>query len=164
MAASNRHFVTPQYRFISGELNNSVTSDPMFEFELNESDVWNNNVSISPELRKPVPSPRISKRSSSVAVNRKPIGGTPASVPVSVPDWSKILKEDYTENRRRDSDDDDLDDDYNSGEEWIPPHEFLARTRMASFSVHEGIGRTLKGRDLSRVRNAIWKKTGFEED
>ncbi|MFS7937173.1 hypothetical protein Hanom_Chr05g00424541 [Helianthus anomalus] len=34
MAASNRHFVTPQYCFISGKLNNSVTSDPMFEFEL----------------------------------------------------------------------------------------------------------------------------------
>ncbi|KAJ0742745.1 putative senescence regulator S40 [Helianthus annuus] len=117
MAASNRHFVTPQYRFISGELNNSVTSDPMFEFELNESDVWN-NVSISLELRKPVPSPRISKRSSSVAVNRKSVGGTPTSVPVSVPDWSKKLKEYYTENRRRDSDDDNLDDDYNSGEEW----------------------------------------------
>ncbi|KAL2536810.1 hypothetical protein Fot_18201 [Forsythia ovata] len=39
----------------------------------------------------------------------------------------------------------------------------MARTRMASFSVHEGIGRTLKGRDLSTVRNAIWEKTGFQD-
>ncbi|XP_076940327.1 protein S40-4-like, partial [Bidens hawaiensis] len=126
------------------------------DFELDELDVW--NVSVSPESRKPVPVTRVSKRS---AVKR-PVGGTPASVPVSVPDWSKILKDGYTGNRRRDSDDDD-EEDYNSGEEWVPPHEYLLRTRMASFSVQEGIGRTLKGRDLSRVRNAIWKKTGFED-
>ncbi|WMV44728.1 hypothetical protein MTR67_038113 [Solanum verrucosum] len=56
--------------------------------------------------------------------------------------------------------DDDGDSD---NENRIPPHEYLARTRVASFSVHEGIGRTLKGRDLSRVRNAIWKKIGFED-
>nr|CAD1843665.1 unnamed protein product [Ananas comosus var. bracteatus] len=55
-------------------------------------------------------------------------------------------------------------------EEWgegagavIPPHELLDRNRAASFSVHEGVGRTLKGRDLSRVRNAIWEKTGFQD-
>ncbi|KAL9296753.1 hypothetical protein ACSQ67_022649 [Phaseolus vulgaris] len=45
----------------------------------------------------------------------------------------------------------------------VPPHEFLARTRVASFSVHEGVGRTLKGRDLSTLRNAIWAKTGFQD-
>ncbi|CAI0540623.1 unnamed protein product [Linum tenue] len=39
----------------------------------------------------------------------------------------------------------------------------MVRTRIASFSVHEGVGRTLKGRDLSRVRNAIWEKTGFQD-
>ncbi|CAA6662444.1 unnamed protein product [Spirodela intermedia] len=33
----------------------------------------------------------------------------------------------------------------------------------ASFSVHEGVGRTLKGRDLSRVRNAVWQQTGFQD-
>uniref|UniRef100_A0A7N0UJD7 Senescence regulator n=1 Tax=Kalanchoe fedtschenkoi TaxID=63787 RepID=A0A7N0UJD7_KALFE len=51
-------------------------------------------------------------------------------------------------------------------EEMIPPHEFIAR-RLArtqiSASVCEGAGRTLKGRDLSRVRNAILTKTGFLE-
>ncbi|KAJ1424369.1 Senescence regulator S40 [Sesbania bispinosa] len=40
---------------------------------------------------------------------------------------------------------------------------FWRGTRVASFSVHEGVGRTLKGRDLSRVRNAIWAKTGFQD-
>ncbi|KAK9061537.1 hypothetical protein SSX86_018719 [Deinandra increscens subsp. villosa] len=158
MAASKSYFARPTYRYISDEIDvGSAGSDSMFE--LDESDVW--NVAVSPELRKTVPSSRHTKRSSSAAVKRGgEVGGTAASLPVSVPDWSKILKQDYTENRRRDSDDDD--DDYSSGEERIPPHEFLARTRMASFSVHEGIGRTLKGRDLSRVRNAIWEKTGFE--
>jgi hypothetical protein len=27
--------------------------------------------------------------------------------------------------------------------------------------VLEGVGRTLKGRDLRQVRNAIWRQTGF---
>ncbi|GMN24762.1 hypothetical protein TIFTF001_000695 [Ficus carica] len=37
------------------------------------------------------------------------------------------------------------------------------RTGATVASLPEGIGRTLKGRDLSRVRNAIWEKTGFED-
>ncbi|KAK9714981.1 hypothetical protein RND81_06G135300 [Saponaria officinalis] len=49
----------------------------------------------------------------------------------------------------------------------VPPHEYiarkLARNQISSFSVYEGIGRTLKGRDLSKVRNAILSKTGFLE-
>ncbi|CAN4097183.1 unnamed protein product [Withania somnifera] len=49
----------------------------------------------------------------------------------------------------------------------MPPHEWLAkrlgRRQISSFSVCEGVGRTLKGRDLSRVRNAILTKTGFLE-
>ncbi|CAH1437939.1 uncharacterized protein LOC111899881 [Lactuca sativa] len=161
MAASKSYYARarPSYRFISDERNSAVGSDSLFE--LDESDVW--NVSVSPELRKTVPGSRITKRSSSVAVKRGELGGTASSMPVNVPDWSKILKQDYMENRRRDSDDDDFDDDDNCSGDRIPPHEFLARTRMASFSVHEGIGRTLKGRDLSRVRNAIWEKTGFED-
>ncbi|GAA0164334.1 hypothetical protein LIER_19997 [Lithospermum erythrorhizon] len=93
--------------------------------------------------------------------------GVAASVPVNVPDWSKILKEEYRENRRRDSDDDEDDDVYGGDDDRIPPHEYvarhMARARIASFSVHEGVGRTLKGRDLSRVRNAIWEKTGFQD-
>ncbi|VAH04423.1 unnamed protein product [Triticum turgidum subsp. durum] len=49
--------------------------------------------------------------------------------------------------------------------QWVPPHEQLMyRERAAaSFSVREGAGRTLKGRDLRRVRNAIWEKTGFQD-
>ncbi|CAN1253195.1 hypothetical protein LINPERPRIM_LOCUS8253 [Linum perenne] len=98
---------------------------------------------------------KISKKSSSAAGNR----AAASSLPVNIPDWSKILKEEYRENRRS-RDPEDADDD---GGMRVPPHELLARTRIASFSVHEGIGRTLKGRDLSRVRNAIWEKTGFQD-
>ncbi|KAF8717093.1 hypothetical protein HU200_026206 [Digitaria exilis] len=51
-------------------------------------------------------------------------------------------------------------------EEMLPPHEMVARARarespMTTFSVLEGAGRTLKGRDLRQVRNAVLRKTGF---
>ncbi|CAN6218986.1 unnamed protein product [Urochloa humidicola] len=44
---------------------------------------------------------------------------------------------------------------------WVPPHVYLAR-RQARASVVEGAGRTLKGRDMSRVRDAVWSRTGFD--
>lgn len=57
--------------------------------------------------------------------------------------------------------DDDIDDD----DEMLPPHEIVARASGVSHkttsSVLEGIGRTLKGRDLRQVRNAVWRQTGF---
>ncbi|XP_058768289.1 protein S40-7-like [Vicia villosa] len=47
----------------------------------------------------------------------------------------------------------------------MPPHEFLAKqldfSRMHSCSLFEGVGRTLKGRDLRKVRNAVLSQTGF---
>ena len=53
-------------------------------------------------------------------------------------------------------------DDY----EMLPPHEIVARASgngspMIPFSVLKGAGRTLKGRDLRRVRNVVLQKTGF---
>lgn len=70
-----------------------------------------------------------------------------------------------------DSDDDEDDHDghgHGYGDvNMMPPHEWiaqkLARNQISSFSVCEGAGRTLKGRDLSRVRNAVLTKTGFLE-
>ncbi|XP_042064141.1 uncharacterized protein LOC121807834 [Salvia splendens] len=54
--------------------------------------------------------------------------------------------------------------EYNEkGNEGLPPHEYLAKTRGASPSVHEGKGRTLKGRDLSNVRDAVWIQAGFQD-
>ncbi|KAI3461432.1 hypothetical protein Pfo_018095 [Paulownia fortunei] len=159
MAASKSYFARANYRFLPSD--QGLTNDSMI-FELDESEVWNSAArSQSPDFRKT--SSRISRKPSASAAAKGGVGG-PASMPVNIPDWSKILKDEYRENRRRDSDDDDYDEE--AAEEngnRIPPHELLARTRIASFSVHEGIGRTLKGRDLSRVRNAIWQKTGFQD-
>lgn len=60
------------------------------------------------------------------------------------------------------------DDDVGEDEQMIPPHEYIAkkmaRTRIASHSMCEGVGRTLKGRDLCKLRNAILTQTGFLEE
>ncbi|KAL2496333.1 hypothetical protein Fot_40090 [Forsythia ovata] len=91
------------------------------------------------------------------------------SAPVNIPDWSKIYGtgskingHDFARSSR------EIDDDEEDDEGDItPPHEWiarkLARSQISSFSVCEGIGRTLKGRDLSSVRNAVLTKTGFLE-
>ncbi|GJY16873.1 senescence regulator [Tanacetum coccineum] len=59
----------------------------------------------------------------------------------------------------------DIGEDDDDEEEMLPPHEIVARGYSKSphttFSVLEGAGRTLKGRDLRLVRNAVWRKTGF---
>ena len=164
MAASKSYFARANYRFISGDA--PVTSDSMFE--LDESDVWNSARSASPEFWKPAASSRVSKKQAAAKRGgAAEAGATASSLPVNIPDWSKIRKEEYKDSRRCDGGDSDFDDDCGDGGDRIPPHEFLARqlarTRIASFSVHEGVGRTLKGRDLSRVRNAIWEKTGFQD-
>lgn len=80
------------------------------------------------------------------------------SAPVNVPDWSKIYRVDSVESMH-DSDDGES--------EMVPPHEYLAREyarskKSGGASVFEGVGRTLKGRDLRRVRDAVWSQTGFD--
>ncbi|KAE8707480.1 hypothetical protein F3Y22_tig00110383pilonHSYRG00018 [Hibiscus syriacus] len=84
------------------------------------------------------------------------------SAPVVVPDWSKIYRVNSVE-WVHDSDD-GLDD---GDSEMVPPHEYLAREyarskKSGGASVFEGVGRTLKGRDMSRVRDAVWSQTGFD--
>ncbi|CAI0468301.1 unnamed protein product [Linum tenue] len=81
-----------------------------------------------------------------------------SSAPVNVPDWSKIYRIDSVESLHDDHDD--------SSDEMVPPHEYLAREyargrKSGGASVFEGVGRTLKGRDLRRVRDAVWSQTGF---
>lgn len=151
----------PTYRFLPTMERDSVT-DSLFEFD--ESELYNVNSprTNSPEFHKSVRASRFHGNSPSSGGRV----GAPASMPVNVPDWSKILGNEYRQNRTNHDyygDDDGEDDDEDDETERVPPHEFLARTRMASLSVHEGVGRTLKGRDLSRVRNAIWAKTGFQD-
>ncbi|CAK9136633.1 unnamed protein product [Ilex paraguariensis] len=81
------------------------------------------------------------------------------SVPVNIPEnvsgnsWFPYVDSDF------------FDDDYYDDGEIVPPHVILRR-RIAgkmAFSVCTGNGRTLKGRDLSEVRNTILRLTGFLE-
>lgn len=176
MASRKIFHAKPSYIFPTPSIrDNPVGSDTLYEFE--ESDIWSSNsnsntVSALDQPKKSIPMrdpKKLGNRKMSVQAERTTSSkATSASLPVNIPDWSKILKDDYKGQRRRESDDDfededDYDDDDDEESQRMPPHEYLARKRGASLSVHEGIGRTLKGRDLRRVRNAIWKKTGFED-
>ncbi|XP_062183634.1 protein S40-7-like [Phragmites australis] len=78
------------------------------------------------------------------------------SAPVAVPAWPKGRT--TTMDRRRREVEQEADDD---GELVVPPHEMASRRAAAASSVMVGAGRTLKGRDLRRVRNAVWRTTGF---
>ncbi|CAH8280360.1 unnamed protein product [Arabidopsis lyrata] len=158
MATGKSYYARPSYRFLGTDQPSYFTaSDSGLEFD--ESDLYNPIHSDSPDFRRIISS---SARSGKKPSNR-PSAVAASSLPINVPDWSKILREEYRDNRRRSIEDNDDDDDNEDGGGWLPPHEFLAKTRMASFSVHEGVGRTLKGRDLSRVRNAIFEKIGFQD-
>ncbi|RDY04443.1 hypothetical protein CR513_11859, partial [Mucuna pruriens] len=115
------------------------------------------------------------------------------SAPVNIPDWSEIYRNKQSKSPKNVPRFGDYDDFYHSGEgdgvgvvnygggysddeeeeddEYdtkLPPHEFiarrLARSQISSFSVFEGVGRTLKGRDLSKVRNAVLTKTELVEE
>ncbi|KAM0832410.1 hypothetical protein ACQ4PT_064916 [Festuca glaucescens] len=57
---------------------------------------------------------------------------------------------------------DEEEEDGERGGEVEPPHVLMAR-RRAAFSVCSGQGRTLKGRDLTRMRDSVLRMTGFIE-
>ncbi|XP_050380560.1 uncharacterized protein LOC126797862 [Argentina anserina] len=85
------------------------------------------------------------------------------SAPMKVPVLSKAM---MMERRRNHGGlDDVVDEEEEEDGEMLPPHELVARgsgvSARTTFSVLEGVGRTLKGRDLRQVRNAIWRRTGF---
>ncbi|KAL5737615.1 hypothetical protein ACOSP7_030376 [Xanthoceras sorbifolium] len=138
-----------------------------------------------PSASRIIPRPTIGiSNSSSSSSSSSSRGVKQQSAPVSIPDWSKIYDKkskitfkhhdyddgdgdgdgDEDDDEDEDEDEDEEDDEYNCK---VPPHEFiarrLARSHISSFSVFEGVGRTLKGRDLSKVRNAVLTKTGFLE-
>lgn len=89
-----------------------------------------------------------------------PVRNFQHSAPVNVPMMAKKVRK-QNELADVEIDDDDAED------EMLPPHEMVARGSMRSpkttFSVLEGVGRTLKGRDLRQVRNAVWRQTGFQD-
>ncbi|CAH8352791.1 unnamed protein product [Eruca vesicaria subsp. sativa] len=85
-----------------------------------------------------------------------------SSAPVNVPDWSKIYRVNLVESRQ------EMDED-EEDPGMMPPHEYLVKSHArrsrkmggGGTSMFEGVGRTLKGRELRRVRDAIWSQTGF---
>ncbi|KAK8683947.1 hypothetical protein V6N13_039989 [Hibiscus sabdariffa] len=108
--------------------------------------------------------------SSSSSAKHETKNAQQSSAPLNIPDWSKIYGHGNMDSSSRkgawvDNGDDGMVDD--DDDDMVPPHEWLAkklaRSQISSFSVCEGIGRTLKGRDLSKVRNAVLTKTGFIE-
>ncbi|CAI9762075.1 unnamed protein product [Fraxinus pennsylvanica] len=123
------------------------------QFELDEAEViWSNNENAPSHVKKSI-SGRVRK---SVRDGNRVDETGGKSLPVNIPEWSKNEYKNRGGDYQEDAGEDE--DDYG-----VPPHEYLARTRGASLSVHEGVGRTLKGRDLRKVRNAVWKQTGFED-
>ncbi|XP_058757556.1 protein S40-4-like [Vicia villosa] len=160
---ANNYFAKRNHHFLSVSTDRdsslSLTTDSDSVFEFHESDIYNSNHDDCTEFGSSLHGSRSVKKSSSLKT--KDAGGTPASVPVNIPDWSKILGDEYANSyMKRYGTEEEREDEDESG--WVPPHEFLARKGVASLSVQEGVGRTLKGRDLSRLRNAIWAKTGFQ--
>lgn len=128
------------------------------------------------ELRISASSPRVSSSSSSSSAsssrmtipmapkkqntpNRHNSAMVHQSAPVNVPMLSEAMRR-WREVREFD----DIDSIVEEGDgEMLPPHELVAakESPMLANSVLEGVGRTLKGRDLRQVRNAVWRKTGF---
>ncbi|KAI4320786.1 hypothetical protein MLD38_034231 [Melastoma candidum] len=79
-------------------------------------------------------------------------------------------KEKETQEDSEEDDDEKRDSEEEEEGEWetgLPPHEIIARrmarSHISSFSVLEGFGRKLKGRDLAKVRRAVLTRTGFLE-
>ncbi|CAM8909746.1 unnamed protein product [Rhodiola kirilowii] len=87
------------------------------------------------------------------------------SAPVNVPVLSKEMMKANARRNKAFFDMPDDDDDASGDDEMLPPHEIVARgsalTPNTTFSMLEGAGRTLKGRDLRQVRNAVFRQTGF---
>ncbi|CAD5176646.1 unnamed protein product [Musa acuminata subsp. malaccensis] len=84
-----------------------------------------------------------------------------ASAPVNVPAWSRSLRS--SSGVPPPEEEAEEEEEEETGGEWLPPHEYLARVQGKTMgtSVLEGAGRTLKGRDMSRVRDAVWSQTGY---
>ncbi|XP_022720617.1 uncharacterized protein LOC111278272 [Durio zibethinus] len=165
----------------------------MRDEDFDEEEVWSyeKKEDSSPTLRKSresstsssawrLPStPRMIGRVTNSSASHETKLAQQSSAPMNIPDWSKIYgKHANMESSRNGSWVDNRDgmvyDDEDYGgcgededEDIVPPHEWLARklarSQISSFSVCEGMGRTLKGRDLSKVRNAVLTKTGFLE-
>ncbi|RWW31747.1 hypothetical protein BHE74_00016488 [Ensete ventricosum] len=84
--------------------------------------------------------------------------GRNQSAPVNIPAWPRCRRGWKAEVSEEEAELEDAEE-----EEMVPPHVMVARLRATTCTVFEGVGRTLRGRDLRRVRNAVLQKTGFLE-
>ncbi|KAL7214025.1 hypothetical protein ACSBR1_026448 [Camellia fascicularis] len=116
--------------------------------------------------RKPTLNPSLSAATAARTIPPVPLlrsaaaaGKFPQSAPVNVPVWPKRVGEFGVSNLGNFDEADEEDEEAEEG--MVPPHVIVARSHVTTFSVFEGVGRTLKGRDLRRVRNAVFQKTGF---
>ncbi|CAA2981730.1 Hypothetical predicted protein [Olea europaea subsp. europaea] len=84
------------------------------------------------------------------------------SAPVNVPILSAAMQRRRNEFLDVVDDVEEVEEEEGNGE-VVPPHEMVAakHSPLLACSVLEGAGRTLKGRDLRQVRNAVWRRTGF---
>ncbi|KAH7521013.1 hypothetical protein ACOSP7_028889 [Xanthoceras sorbifolium] len=118
-----------------------------------KSSVSSSSSSTSSKMIPSIPKPPIVERSQSMPP-RKFQHSAPKNVPVLSIAMAKQRNSKFFELNEDDGD-----------EEMLPPHEIVARgSRMSpkmTFSVLEGAGRTLKGRDLRQVRNVVFRQTGF---
>uniref|UniRef100_A0ACD5YMB5 Uncharacterized protein n=1 Tax=Avena sativa TaxID=4498 RepID=A0ACD5YMB5_AVESA len=158
-----RHFAPSSTRGITGYHQAPAGGPGAFD-EFDESDVWG---SFNPavEAGRPAEAARVRTvpaarpgRKTKPAVDRTGGGAAHGSLPVAIPDWSKILGGEYQGHQAGEWELDDADDEDVEGAPVVPPHELAWRRRAASLSVNDGmgIGRMLK------VRDAVWKKTGFQ--
>nr|GMC89050.1 putative senescence regulator S40 [Ipomoea batatas] len=151
-----------------------MASDLQFEFDESE-DCWvrsttatNNEVAVSETRWSAVVPNRchvkteVMNGESSVVEQVAVTAVAVKSLPMKIPDRRRILGVAYQQVERAPQDSDynvawsvEEDEDEYFG---LPPHVYLARTRGPSLS-----GRSVKGRDLWRLRNAIWKRIGFED-
>ncbi|KAF3781558.1 hypothetical protein EJ110_NYTH36677 [Nymphaea thermarum] len=120
-------------------------------------------LSVSRNIPSPLPVPL--SRSGSGSENFSGASGGSSgnyhqSAPVNVPAWPRTKRGSVNVQIF-------VDDEDEAEDEMLPPHLLVerasARSHVTTFSVFEGVGRTLKGRDLRRVRNAVFHKTGFLE-
>ncbi|XP_057966738.1 protein S40-7-like isoform X4 [Malania oleifera] len=107
----------------------------------------------------PKASPRTHERVSTELSQSMPSQKFHQSAPMKVPVLSKVMEASKIRSSVLVEVDGEDEED-----EMLPPHEIVARgsnrSPKTTCSVLEGVGRTLKGRDLRQVRNAVWRQTG----
>lgn len=166
MASSTRSAATERayLQFAPPPRRGTTATVPGEEFD--ESDIWGSFSPAPPLDPAQAEPPRMARPGPARRKAKAPVAGRAAaaahgSLPVNIPDWSKILGDEYRGHAAGEWELDDGDEDDVGDGAVVPPHELAWRRRAASLSVHEAagvLGRTLK------VRDAVWKRTtGFQD-